>query len=255
MSTGAASGSARDRLLGLLAAAERDGRTVPFWWRDDDAETATPALELMLELARRHGLPLGLAVIAQGASQTLSARLAAEPRIAVLQHGWQHRAHNPVGEKNVELGNHRPLPAILEELRAGRERLEALFGRQFLPVLVPPWNRIAPEVADARTEAGLPGLSAFGRQSTGEPHCANAHLDIFDWKPIRRPIVPDRAFELLCGELRDRQDGNPEPVGILTHHLIHEEASWTLLDELFGILAHHPAAVWPPVPDVFGLPG
>ena len=39
------------------------GRAATLWWRDDDAETATPALEKLLGLQRRHGVPLALATI------------------------------------------------------------------------------------------------------------------------------------------------------------------------------------------------
>ena len=39
------------------------GRRLGLWWRDDDARAADPALERLLGLASRHGLPLTLAVI------------------------------------------------------------------------------------------------------------------------------------------------------------------------------------------------
>ena len=68
--------AARDAFLALLATAEKDGRTIAFWWRDDDAETVTPQLERLLELAERHDLPLGLAVVPKGATEALAARLA-----------------------------------------------------------------------------------------------------------------------------------------------------------------------------------
>ena len=41
----------RDRLAALLDQAEAEGRDITFWWRDDDAEDATPALNRLLELA------------------------------------------------------------------------------------------------------------------------------------------------------------------------------------------------------------
>ncbi len=100
--------------------------------------------------ARRHDLPLALAVIPKGATTALAERLRTEPRVAVLQHGWQHKNHAAEGEKKIELGGERPTAEVLDELRRGCERLQTLFPEKFLPVLVPPWNRIADAVRDRR---------------------------------------------------------------------------------------------------------
>jgi hypothetical protein len=142
---------------------------------------------------------------------------------------------------------------VLEELRGGSQRLSTLFRERFVPVLVPPWNRVASEVSDHRTEAGLVGLSVFGRAPKEDPHCVNTHLDIFEWRPTRRPIGIDRAYSILSDELERRLAGDPEPIGLMTHHLVHDAKSWALLDELLPILAKHPALVWPDTTDLFGL--
>src|SRR3546814_3370640 len=76
----------------------------------------------------------------------------------VLQHGFAHRSHPGAGEKKAALGAQRPGEVVLDELRRGGALLRALFegGRvAILPVLVPPWNRIAPPV--------VAGLRAIGR--------------------------------------------------------------------------------------------
>ena len=39
---------------------------------------------------------------------------------------------------------------LLTCLAAGRERLGRAFGGRFVPVLVPPWNRIAADVVPSR---------------------------------------------------------------------------------------------------------
>ena len=228
---------------------------IRIWWRDDDTETATPALDRLLQLARWHDLPLGLAVVPKRATPELAARLAREPNVSVLQHGWSHRNHAPEGAKKMELGDHRPLDAVLGDLRQGFERLTALMSETFLPVLVPPWNRISDSVREARKEIGLAGLSTFGPAPPGDPHLINAHLDIFAWKPKRRTLDRAEAYAVLASEIERRLAGDAEPLGILTHHLVHEEASWELLDELFGMLAKHPAVAWPKVGELFGIKG
>lgn len=242
------------RFLALLEEAQARSTTLTFWWRDDDAETATPALEKLLSLRRRHGVPLGLAVIPMGATRELALRLAGEPCLAVLQHGWRHARHNPEGEKKAELGDHRAVAVVLDELKAGAARLRALFGERFLPVLVPPWNRIGAEVNAARASVGLAGVSLYGEKRSADPHWINTHLDIFDWKGTRGPLQRRRAFAILSQEIERRLAGDAEPLGILTHHLRHEPASWALLEEIFAATARHSAVAWPPLDALFRLP-
>ena len=245
-----ASDADRERVEALLDSARAAGRRIVFWWRDDDAETPTPALDRLLDLSARRRLPLALAVIPDGATDALAERIRDEPLVAVLQHGWRHENHAPPGTKKVELGADRPTDEMLAELAAGREKLARLFGQKFLPILVPPWNRIAPDLAARLDEAGLVGLSTFGACAPGAPRQTNAHLDIFDWKTTRRPLGREPAFAILDREIERRLAGDDEPLGILTHHLRHEAESWNLLEELFALLAH-PAADWPAIPRLF----
>jgi hypothetical protein len=241
------------RFLGLLGRAADAGMRISFWWRDDDAETTTPALDQLLGLRARHGAPLALAVVPKHATAALADRVGEEANVYVLQHGWQHRNHAPEGEKKAEVGAHRPPAIVIEELRSGFGRLSALFRERFLPVLVPPWNRVSEKVSRRRVEAGLVGLSAFGRAPIGDVHCVNTHLDIFEWRPVRRPIEIDRAYQTLSDEVERRLTGDSEPIGIMTHHLVHDWKSWALLDELLPILVEHPAVRWPAPPELFGL--
>jgi hypothetical protein len=242
----------RDRFVALLDAAAARGQKIRFWWRDDDAETATPELKHLLGLARRHELPLALAVIPKGARLDLAEALAAEPRVAVLQHGWQHKNHSPLEVKKMELGDHRPLAAILDELGEGFERLGLLVPEKFLPVLVPPWNRVADSVRAARREVGLLGISGYGPAPQGETHAVYTHADIIDWG-TRGPLPRAAAYALLARETERRLDGDDEPLGLLTHHLVHQQGSWDFLDELLPLLSRHPAAEWPPIATLFAL--
>ena len=253
MSSDAAGDAARDRVVALLDEAVARSRTIDFWWRDDDAEDATPALDHLLALARSHSLPLGLAVVPKGATGALAARLKSEPSVAVLQHGWAHKNHAAVGEKKIELGGVRPVSEVLKDLGRGFDRLQGLFAEQFLPVLVPPWNRISDAVREARSSLGLAGLSTSGPVPAGEPHQVNVHVDIFAWRPTRRPLSRAEGYERLGIEVERRLAGAPEPLGIMTHHLVHEAASWALLDEMLAMLTEHRATRWPEVRQIFDL--
>jgi len=243
----------RDALRAIETALDRTDRAglrLPFWWRDDDAVEPSPALDRLLALAEARGLPLALAVIPARAVPALAERLAEAPRAAVLQHGYAHARHERPGGKKAELGDDRPLALILAELAEGRARLRRLVGPALLPVLVPPWNRIGEAVRAGRAQAGLPRLSVFGPSREGAPAEVNTHLDIIDWKS-RAGLPHETAAMLLAREIARRTAGDPEPVGLLTHHLVHDGQAWALLEDLLGLLAGHPAVHWPEPGELF----
>jgi len=135
------------------------GRIATFWWRDDDAVAPTAALDRLLRLA--DDIPLGLAVIPEPAEPSLAQALIGCP-VTVLQHGITHANRAPPGARRSEFPEGRAVTPTLAALNIARVRMEALFGAGFLPVLVPPWNRIADDLAAALPEAGFIGLSASG---------------------------------------------------------------------------------------------
>ncbi|WAP70823.1 polysaccharide deacetylase family protein [Jiella pelagia] len=260
----------RDDLPLSSAALDRladDGRRVRLWWRDDDARTVTPELERLLELAKRQALPLALAVIPVGAEPALAERLAGASGVSVLLHGHAHANHAPAGEKRAEYGDHRRAEDMSREIAAGRGQLETLFGDRFRPVFVPPWNRIGHTARSMLPGLGLPILSVYGSaKPSGQdgPAEVNTHLDIMDWRAMRSVSVADadrRLADLVAGHgaghgavrstvagSESEGDGGGEPIGLLTHHLQHDEAAWRLVEVLLGLLAGHPAVTWPDLP-------
>jgi hypothetical protein len=237
------------------------GRRATLWWRDDDAVAATPQLERLLLTARRRDgepVPLCLAVIPAAADSGLAATVAAQKRLSVLQHGFAHRNHAPPGEKKAELGAHRPVAAILDELSAGRDRLRQMFAAAFLPVLVPPWNRMASPVRDGLGRIGLRGYSAYGARAPGERGVVNAHVDIVAWHQGRGFLGGPAALGLLIGHLSARREGRAdaeEPTGLLTHHLVHDEGCWEFLTDLLHLLEGRREVRWLAGADIFGQTG
>ena len=136
------------------------GRPATFWWRDDDAVSPTPALCRLLDLAADHAVPLSLAVIPRDVTASLAETFDGVS-ISVLQHGYAHANHAPRGEKKCELGAHRPRAVVQDELQTGCAQLASLFGGRFLPVLVPPWNRIDAAVSTSLGKLGYVGLSTY----------------------------------------------------------------------------------------------
>lgn len=239
-----------DALLRELDRWTAGGRTVALWWRDDDATQPTPALARLIAAARRHRAPLALAVIPAPMSDALVPAID-DPLVTVLQHGFAHQNHAAAGERAVECGGDRPAIAVLDELTAGRARLAAAFGSRFCPVMVPPWNRIEPEIAAALPDRGFGGLSVFGpraaTQAGAGSFAVNAHLDLLTWKGGARFAGRDKLLRLCAERLADRRCGRidpDEPFGLLTHHLDHDAETWAFLDEILGLLAAHPAVRW-----------
>jgi len=236
---------------------QRARRRASFWWRDDDATDATPALTRLLALAGRHALPLGLAVVPADATAGLAAAVAERPRVAVLQHGFAHRNHAPADEKKCELGAHRPVAVVSGELRRGRQRLQRLFGRRLAPVLVPPWNRIDAGVVRRLPKLGFTGISTFQPRSAPEAAVGlrqvNCHIEIMDWR-TRRFLGNAAALEFAVGHLAARREGRAdarEPTGLMTHHLAHDAAAWRFLERFLATAARHPAVRFLSPPQVF----
>jgi predicted deacetylase len=222
------------------------GRRVTFWLRDDDAVAVTAGLERLIALAGRWEVPVVLAVIPMLAEPELAARLGEVAQVRVALHGFAHRNHAPPGEKKQELGPHRPAATMLDELKRGRDWLEALFHTRTVPMLVPPWNRIAPDLIPHLPRLGLRYLSTFGREAPHEPTPQllqiDCQLDIMDWR-TRRSHPHGLLAARLAALVRQRAAA-PAPIGILSHHLAHDEAAWRFLAALFRLTARHEAVTW-----------
>ncbi len=221
------------------------GRIASLWWRDDDATAPTPALDRLLEIRRRHGIGIALAVIPARAVPALAERLAREQDVVAWQHGWAHMNHAPIGQSKAEIGPHRPAAFILGELSRGWLTLDRVLGPDsWRHVLVPPHNRIGAAVAGALENAGYIGLSAgLGPRPAGATHVVNAHVDIMNWT-TRGFAGEAAALGDLVTALATHRTGPAdatEPIGFLTHHLAHDEAAWRFTDAALGRLKAHPA--------------
>lgn len=232
------------------------GRTVDFWWRDDDATCVTPALARLLELAAEADVPLALAVIPEGADPALFSMLGSG--IDVLQHGVDHRNRAAEGEKKTEFPAQESAEAALARLAEGKRRLAALAGPRSLAVLAPPWNRVAPQVPPLLVGSGFHGLSCYGARSALQPHPGlaqvNTHIDLVAWNSGRGFIGEEMALSLATRHLEERRRGTADPVeptGWLTHHACHDEAAWGFLARLFETLGRERGVRWRRSRDLF----
>ncbi len=228
-----------------------EGRVATLWWRDDDAARLVPKLERLFALRLHAGVPLAMAAIPATIAEETVAAFESADQIEVLQHGYTHRNHAPLGERKSELGTGRPTAMALAELTAGRRRLGALFGARVLDVLVPPWNRISVALVNRLGAIGFSGISAYGPRTCVRPapglRQVNTHVDIIDWHATRGFIGDGEALAMAVGHLRARRanaaDGD-EPTGLLSHHRVHDEAAWAFVATFLEATAAHPGARW-----------
>ena len=225
--------------------------SLPMWWRDDDAVTDTPALRRLAALGDATGLPIHLAVIPARADSALAALVARNPQLIPMVHGWSHANHAAAGEKKAEFGAQRPLAARLDDASRGLARLDALFGPRLMPAFVPPWNRIAPDLVAALPGAGFRILSCFSPRAqarTAEGLVQiNTHIDPIDWHGTRGLIDQAALIDRIATVLRTRRLGQAdrrEPLGLLTHHIVHDAALWSFCAQLVDRLMAGPGFAW-----------
>jgi hypothetical protein len=240
---------------------EEAGKVATLWWRDDDAVAPTARLGRLLSIAS--GVPVSLAVVPADAEQELAQWFAeylhSAPRrsVTVLQHGWRHLNHSSVGKKS-EFPAERSTSEMASELAAGRARLSDLFGARAQPVLVPPWNRFDDSLLGLLARCGLTGISR-ARARSGSLRAlgiieVNIHVDLVAWKEGRGFIGEDAALGGLVEHLRARRlraACADEPTGILTHHLVQDQATDAFLDQLITVSVAHPAVLWLDASEIF----
>jgi hypothetical protein len=226
-------------------------RAADLWWRDDDAQCPTPALQRLLALSTGTATPLTLAVVPKGAETALAHVLETVAEVKVIQHGYAHVNHGGTHGKKAELAVGRSAKEALGELIRGRRWLARLFDGRFHAVLAPPWNRMDPLLVPALAGAGICGLSAFGVRRSAEPAPgliqSNCHVDILDWRGSRGFVGEDAALAAIVDHLARRRRGEvdaKEATGILTHHMVMDEACWVFLSTLIERTRAHPAVRW-----------
>ncbi|WP_375461817.1 polysaccharide deacetylase [uncultured Enterovirga sp.] len=243
-------------LWDILDRCGSEGRVLDLWWRDDDAVSHTPALDRLLGLAATSGCPVSIAAIPARVQPSLVDRLAEETAVTVLTHGLAHTNHASAGEKPAEFGAHRSQAAAEAELGAALALTGRLFGGKAAPVLVPPWNRIAPAHSERLPRLGYLALSGFGSPIQRRPvrngtQRVDTHLDPVAWR-VDRSLVP---VEHLARAAETALASGTTALGLLTHHLMFDEALWRFVESFLDEAARHPAIRFRSVTDVITLSG
>jgi peptidoglycan/xylan/chitin deacetylase (PgdA/CDA1 family) len=226
-----------DHLEDEFARWRERGLTPRFWLRDDDATHPTPSLDRLLDLVGKYEAPLLLAAIPADATEALATRIDGERLVTPATHGYAHRRHTPEGTPAMELGGDRPAEEILADLKAGREKMLRLFEERLSGILVPPWNRLSREAAAHLHEVGFTALSTNSWHEDGSalPQI-NTQIDIVDWANGRRGRPLEWAMGELLRRLEQARERGGAPLGILSHHLVHDAQAWQTLEALIRYL-------------------
>jgi len=233
-------------------------RTATLWWRDDDTTKPGPKLERLQSICANTGLLL--AVVPQSCDPALYAFCADTPSVRIAQHGYAHINHAPRGQGlgAWELGLHREKAAVLSELEEGRQRLVDAYAELFLPVVVPPWNRIDPALFAALQASGYKAVSAFGTRSAmnlvDNLLSVNSHVDPIRWKTGARFAGTEKTINSLVEHLKNRRLGisdSSEITGYLTHHIDLDEEGWDFSEQLARYIEEHPGSAWVYPADIF----
>ncbi len=211
----------------------RAGRTARLWWRDDDAAGPSAALDRLLEACRVSAAPLALAVIPAGDKVALAAQLAPEHGVTVIQHGVDHQNRRS-GPAAGEFPHDWSQAEVEASLLDGWRLLQVLPRAR--AVFAPPWNDIHPQLEAALAARGYAGWSANGTLTSDGLPRIDAHLDLLRWRGGARFRGRGRFLKGLTAELarRRRAGAWTTPIGLLTHHLAHDEAAWRFLEDFLS---------------------
>lgn len=220
---------------------QAEGLSLPLWWRDDDAVSMTAALDRMTARATQLNMPVHIAVIPKHADQTLTDAVADAQNLVPLVHGWAHENHATSGRKKSEFGE--PRQGQIKDARAALGQMRNLFSTALAEVFVPPWNRIDPALVPQLSALGYRALSTFTPRATRTPSDGlvqiNTHIDPIDWRGGGGLRSPKDQLSNLTEHLRDRREGRAdaaEPLGMLTHHLVQDDATWAFTHECLSRL-------------------
>ena len=207
------------------------GLTPRLWWRDDDACAPSVALNTLIGMANDR--PLALAVIPSGDSLKALADWLSASNLSVGQHGIDH-VNRSAGEVNSEYPADVSVAQMARAIGEGRSRLLAA---GMTPIFyTPPWNAVQPVLAEALRDLDFRILCAgavLAGSNAGLVYIAT-DVDLIRWKGQPRFRGAWKVLLALRKALkaRRRSGAMERPIGLLTHHLDHDAATWRFLSWL-----------------------
>ena len=242
-----------DWLAPVRAALDDAPSGIDLFLRDDDGGWRDDRLLRLLDLFAELALPVDVALIPADVDSGLAAELAKRARLSggrlgLHQHGRAHCNHEPAGRK-CEFGPSRSRSDQLADIEIGRAWLDALLPGHLDPIFTPPWNRCTTVTGDCLVELGFRALS---RESRTEPLGVASLVELpvqVDWFAHRKRVrlTRDQLAQRIATAIRGAQ-----PVGLMFHHALMDEAELGEAASLLRLVAGHPLARARPMIELVG---
>jgi peptidoglycan/xylan/chitin deacetylase (PgdA/CDA1 family) len=210
------------------------------FFRADDVAVPGKNFARLMNIFRRHRVPLCLAVVPAWLTgrrwQYLKGLGAKESSLWCWhQHGWRHVNHEIDGKKQ-EFGASRSRLDIKRDIVQGKRRLEDLMEAEFFPVFTPPWNRCSFSTLQLLRDLGY---AAVSRSQGSRPMIAGELTDFFVNVDLhtRKERDPALGWRNLFNELQ--QAIASDRCGIMIHHQRMNAEAFDFLEMLIGILVKH----------------
>ena len=207
------------------------------FFRADDVAAPGRNFARLMDIFRRHRVPLCLAVVPAWLTgrrwQYLKGLGAKESSLWCWhQHGWRHVNHEIDGKKQ-EFGASRSRLDIKRDIVKGKRRLEDLMEAEFFPVFTPPWNRCSLSTLQLLQDLGYVAVS---RSSGSRPKVTGELTDFFVNVDLhtRKERDPTLGWHNLFNELQ--QGINSDRCGIMIHHQRMNAAAFDFLEMIIRVL-------------------
>lgn len=219
------------------AAASLGGEQLPpIVFRADDIGVSGQAFVGLCKLFRHYQIPLAMAVVPAWLSNARQDRLFnAAPMDEELwswhQHGWRHVNWQRSGRK-CEFGADRSQDRQYEDILQGRQKMERIFGRYFVPVFTPPWGSLSVATFKILHKLRFRGISLAAPLPPGVKlpvhfHCLPGRLVLH----ARRPKSPEEDLADLLREF-SALSKHTGPSTIIIHHQRMTSFAFEFLDHL-----------------------
>lgn len=213
---------------------------IKVFFRDDDGGWADQRLQQLSYEFIQQDLPLDIAVIPGALSEqsvdVISEILNAGDRIAIHQHGFEHKNHQVSG-RSCEFGSDRSYQQQHRDIAAGQQKLASVFSDRLCPIFTPPWNRCTSDTSAALKSLGVGYLSRITGSAPIESTLPELPVAI-DWLKKRKRVRLNTAelIEYICGLLNT----SDQVIGVMLHHEHMDQDNRLLLRQFIEVLNESP---------------
>ena len=203
-----------------------NNKDINFWIRNDDVGLLSKNFERINSLYLKYKMPVIYAVIPTKLSSGVIELIKTNPYSFVVQHGLKHQ-NNSFGAP-CELCDKN----LVNDLLVEKEKLKKIFGKQFLDVIVPPFNSITNDFADA-IKPYYNAVSTFLENKTSFITSFNPNVEMINWKNYNK----FRNSTFVCKEINKAIENKYQYIGLCVHHELLGNRGFYFLECLFKTLS------------------